>query len=667
MADVAALGISVTQKGTKEASSDLDQLRGAASRAEAATNGLSSASQGASGAASAAAQAYAKQGAAAAQTSKQIELMNKAANGNGQIRMMAMQLSQVAQQTQATGNFMQALAIQLPDLALGFGTVGIAVGVLLGVLLPLIDAPKYVASGLRLVADNLEVIAPYAVGAAAGLALLYAPSIIAGMYAAATSIGTVATAVWGVAIAIYATVGLPALLVAGFTAMVAAAVIFRDELTNILGVDIVGVAKTGANYIIGSFVAAYHDIQFLWEQFPNLIGSVVIGAVNATVKAIADMIQKAAGLIDGFSRKANEWLPERFQIGEIGDLSFGDVTIPNDYTTKVQDAVTKRNKQLQADLSNDYLGNFASGVAEYAGKGADALKNLATWMEKVDQKTKKKNGKTEAEKYDDIVDGANRRIASLQAEQDALGMTEQAALKLRYETDLLNQAQQRGITLTDAQKTELSGLADRMASIEVATKNAREAMDFAKDSTRGFLDDLRYGLESGEGLWKSFGNAALGVLDRIISKINEQLVDAIFSASSTGSGGRGFWSSLLGIFGGGGASQLSIAQAGGVGLYASGTPAARPGVAWVGEKGPELVRFKGGEEVIPNHRLQVPANQNGSEASGDVHITIAPTFNAANADESAIASLRNDFNKFRADVPSTIVDTVKNAQRRRLL
>jgi hypothetical protein len=52
--------------------------------------------------------------------------------------MMAMQLSQVAQQTSATGNFVQALAIQLPDMALGFGAAGIAAGVLAGVALPLL-------------------------------------------------------------------------------------------------------------------------------------------------------------------------------------------------------------------------------------------------------------------------------------------------------------------------------------------------------------------------------------------------------------------------------------------------------------------------------------------------------------------------------------------------
>jgi hypothetical protein len=141
MADVAELGIKVRTEGAAKATTELTTLSGAAARAEAATEGLTGASRGASGAAVAAAQAYARQGTSAASASKQIDLVNKAANNNTmQMRMAAMQLSQVAQQTMATGNFMQALAIQLPDLALGFGTVGIAIGIVLGIILPLIPA-----------------------------------------------------------------------------------------------------------------------------------------------------------------------------------------------------------------------------------------------------------------------------------------------------------------------------------------------------------------------------------------------------------------------------------------------------------------------------------------------------------------------------------------------
>ncbi|WP_422073862.1 hypothetical protein [Tranquillimonas rosea] len=57
--------------------------------------------------------------------------------GGNNTRMMALQLSQVAQQASATGNVVQALAIQLPDLALGFGPIGIGAGVVAGALLPM--------------------------------------------------------------------------------------------------------------------------------------------------------------------------------------------------------------------------------------------------------------------------------------------------------------------------------------------------------------------------------------------------------------------------------------------------------------------------------------------------------------------------------------------------
>lgn len=55
---------------------------------------------------------------------------------SGGLRNVSMQLSQVAQQGAVTGNYMQALAFQLPDLALGFGSVGIAIGALGAMLGP---------------------------------------------------------------------------------------------------------------------------------------------------------------------------------------------------------------------------------------------------------------------------------------------------------------------------------------------------------------------------------------------------------------------------------------------------------------------------------------------------------------------------------------------------
>lgn len=75
-------------------------------------------------------------------TSIEVERLNRSfasfGGSGGGLRNAALQLSQVSQQAMATGNVVQALSIQLPDLLLGFGTFGIAAGVAAGALLPLV-------------------------------------------------------------------------------------------------------------------------------------------------------------------------------------------------------------------------------------------------------------------------------------------------------------------------------------------------------------------------------------------------------------------------------------------------------------------------------------------------------------------------------------------------
>ncbi|QDC11281.1 hypothetical protein FHY55_19480 [Oceanicola sp. D3] len=61
-------------------------------------------------------------------------------SANPGLRNVSLQLSQVAQQGAATGDYVRALAIQLPDMAIGLGTVGILAGVAVGALVPFVAA-----------------------------------------------------------------------------------------------------------------------------------------------------------------------------------------------------------------------------------------------------------------------------------------------------------------------------------------------------------------------------------------------------------------------------------------------------------------------------------------------------------------------------------------------
>jgi hypothetical protein len=258
------------------------------------------------------------------------------------------------------------------------------------------------------------------------------------------------------------------------------------------------------------------------------------------------------------------------------------------------DAVSKAFGSIDAKgiMNFDYIGAGLTGVAKGASLVASKFKEWANAIGGVDKAAEK-----EAKRYDDIINKANSRIASLSAEQAALGLSEFAAAKLKYETELLNQAQERGVTLTDARRATFSALASTMASVEIATKRTKEAIDFAKDATKGFISDLRHGLQNGEGFWKSFGNAALNVIDKIVDRIETNLVNALFDAGKAGSGG-GFLSSIFGgLFGGGGPKMV----VGGAGALAVPTFFAGGGQikgAGTGTSDSNLIRASAGEYIV---------------------------------------------------------------------
>ncbi|MGF6253777.1 phage tail length tape measure family protein [Ensifer sp. LBL] len=590
MTELASLGIEAKTTGVDQATSKLDKLTGAAKRVGAAVEGIgpssSKAGQMAASAANAHAAALNAEAAAANKAAGALRVHNQAANQNIRgVQGAASHVSNLAAQFQDIG-VSAAMSMSPLQIALQQGTqisavlgpmgasgavralgeaflsvispvslATIAIVSLAAAGLQMVNWSKLAASALTMLANGLVVIAPYAAAAAAGLALLYAPAIIGGVIGLIALLGRLSVAAIGAA-ASMAAANPAGALVLGMVAAVAAANIFRDELTQIFDVDIVGSAKDGANLIIGAFVAAFHDLEFLWAKFPDVIGAAAIGAANMAIKAVNAIVSASVNAINGLIRSVQTVFKTGAAVGTGMDVEkiLGNTSglsnfieapqldeIANEAAGRLAGAVRERNKTLQNDLTADYLGTIGAAVTKGASAASTKLKELAKDLTTVDDKSKKKGGggKTEAEKYSDIVDGANRRIASLKAEQEALGMTEQSAAALKYETDLLNQAQQKGIELTAAQKAELSGLAQQMAATEIATKQAKEALDFAKDATKGFLSDLRSGLANGEGLWQSFGKAALNVLDKIISKVEDELVNALFSAGNASAGGGG--------------------------------------------------------------------------------------------------------------------------------
>ncbi len=248
------------------------------------------------------------------------------------------------------------------------------------------------------------------------------------------------------------------------------------------------------------------------------------------------------------------------------------------------------------------------------------------------------------ESYSDLIRSAQQFIEQQQLEASTLGMTEEAANALRYEQELLNKAANDNIKLTAGQKAELTGLAQTMAETEAETSKLKSAYDFAKSTVSGFFDDFRSGLEQGKGIWKSFGDAALGVLGRIGDKLIELATDSLINglfSNLGGLGGGGGGGILGGIMGwlfnakGNAFSQGNVIPFANGGVVSSATmfpmSGGRSGV--MGEAGPEAIMpLKRG----PDGRLGVSAPKGASAPSQN---TYAPTYhidasNSANPEET---------------------------------
>ncbi|ANV24804.1 hypothetical protein [Agrobacterium pusense] len=451
-----------------------------------------------------------------------------------------------------TGDKLRAFNQSMRDVGQAISDVALAAVASLAPALVIVgNGLNTFSNAIRGLIQYLPTVAEYAAVAGGALALMFAPAILSAVGSLIVAIGSGLVGAVQLLTAAIAANPLGALAI-GLAAAVVAVYHFRDEIQKAIGTDVVQIAKDAANFVIGSFVAAFEDIKFVWQAFPNIIGSAVIGAANLVIKVVNDMVNGAKMAVNDLISAVNN-IPG-VSIDALATDGKAVKEIANPYSKALSSAVDQRNAAVSAALKRDYIGELGKAFEA----STPAAVNFGKAMSGVNKELaagsgdkKKKGGKSEAEKYSDIVDRANRHIASLKAEQEAIGMTEEAAAALRYETDLLNQAQQRGINLSASQKVELSGLAQAMASIEVATEKMRDALDFAKDATNGFLSDFRQGLANGEGVWKSFGNAAMNVLNKIIDKIQTEFVDALFSANSIlGGGGKGGGGLFGGLFGG---------------------------------------------------------------------------------------------------------------------
>lgn len=351
----------------------------------------------------------------------------------------------------------------------------------------------------------------------------------------------------------------------------------------------------GFSKTISAIASAWNSIA---ARLPGFAGDLTID--TSGIRGYADEVERAANfssdLADNFSATAQQ--------------IFKDVNAPLESLREL--------RQLLSDESQGGRVRYQGGGVDLTGDGGPSRVSPATGDGKLTK------AQREAEKlrkaYQDLLRDSQSFIEQQQIEQQAIGLTELEADKLRQTFELLNQAKRAGIKLTPEQVEQLKNLGNAMAEAADRVRKLQERYDFAKDTFKGFFGDLKTELMNGASVWDAFATAAANALQKIADKVLDLALNGIFDL-------------LLGAFGGafgfGGPNPFGRTTGGGfaslIGYkYENGTSFAPGGLALVGERGPELVNLPAGAEVFSNHRVISPeqASFGGGANGGESRVAL---------------------------------------------
>ncbi|MBU4609128.1 tape measure protein [Achromobacter sp. GG226] len=453
----------------------------------------------------------------------------------------------------------------------------------------LIRFGQLAAPAFQAVGAGLSMVMEYADIAVAAVAGFAAPALIGGvgLLSAALATGLVGAikAVTAAMLAnpIGALVGI--LAAAGY-----AAYKFRDTIQEAIGVDVVDIAKRAANYVIGSFVAAYEDIKFVWNNFGDMMGAAVVGGVNLAIRAINGLLDAAFSGVNSLVAAIRN-IPGLGDIGDIGQgLRLSELANPaND---RLAGAVRERNKAIEQALSQDYLGKLStamSGAARSADAAAAGLSKMgkagATTPAALSGSTKAVTAQADAlgefiaqveaadsawrhhiRTIEDQVTATNAQRMALEEQAQAYGMTESQLMRLRAAQTMdaitrLESARASAL-LTDASgnlaarydveidrlrelyesRQMLAGVMEKGEARQAYQAFSDEAQRYNEQIGQSLTDALLRGFESGEGFGKNFINTMENlfntlVLRPIIQPVAQGAANIVTNA--LGMGGQG--------------------------------------------------------------------------------------------------------------------------------
>ncbi|MBZ9943436.1 tape measure protein [Mesorhizobium sp. BR1-1-13] len=490
--------------------------------------------------------------------------------------------------------------------------------------------------------------------------------------------------------------------------------------TSIDGV--IATVKSGVNAIVDTFVRMADAIKATFALVPAAVGDAVVTTMNAMIAGVEAGINKvihavnsAVDAINGLSGFAGIG-----PIKGIGDVDLGE--IKNNYAG-AGTAAGRAFDDAWSREAKDYVGDVGSAIAGGVTAATDAIVAKANEIHAArialqkdadlspDAGAKPSNAgfgggvgntpatgkhhapkKTADDRFAEDIQSIKDRTAALKEEQATLGLSfyeqqkrkvsldlEQEALKqVREEARKKGDADWQNAQLSPTQVKAIDQVSDAYARQADELRKAQEIQDLQRDALKGAFDDLRSALDDGKLDWQDFATIAENALDKIIDKIENDLVDAILQANSAGGGAGGIGSIFSSIFGGGSGS-FPAAPGGTGGLYADGGytgPGGKKKVAGLVHKGEvvfsqddvsrnggvaavEALR-RGGSIAAPSMpRIQAPANQNFAPS-----VTFAPVIQMQGGGNDTGQQVTEALKKFDKDFTPRVVKALREAKTR---
>ena len=376
----------------------------------------------------------------------------------------------------------------------------------------------------------------------------------------------------------------------------------------------------------------------------------------------------------------------------LGALSNMDIQIRVQVATDQATAAIEQIAQLAPELRSareqaedalsEALGSAPDGILRTA-----ALQEYQRTIAALDEQDRRREAERASrgagrdfDQWQSANDNFRQRIESQRLELSLLGQSTYEVERQKAAFDLLNQARQAGVQITEPVINQINRMAEEYAATKVQIEQATaaqaaldEQFNFYRGAFRSFVSDIKAGQKEGQTFWEAFGNAGANAFDRIADRALGMAADGIFNmiigafmpgfGQTGGAWGNGLWGSA--IFNAKGNVFASPA------LSAYSNQVVDQPTMFAFAKGAGIMGEAGAEAIIPLTRTA--SGDLGVRMTGDIGsgmspagITFAPVNNfygSSNMSAAEFARLLDERDRRLLDsLPQVITDAQRRAR-----